>query len=180
MARAALAGLLALLLALAGCAALADLGELRADLESAGYDATNINNNTTNGFTVLSIDVSMPDAVPTDEDAERVAEVVWRKYQDDFDQLLVTMNGAVRLDATPEDLTGLFGDRPGDVAAADREDGSSATTTVIVVVVCAVVFAGLMVLVWLRGRRPPPPPLAPPGHHQPGGYYQYPPPPPQG
>jgi len=183
MARAALAGLLVCVLALTGCTALADLGELREDLSSAGYDANNINHNTTNGHTVLSIEVSMPDAVPTDEDAENVAEVVWTKYPSDFDQLVVAMNGAVRLDATPDDLTELFGERPEAVGdSAKKSGGGSSALTVILVLVGAAVFAGLMVLLWYRGRKPPPPvapPMPPPGH-QPGGYYQYPPPPPQG
>lgn len=74
MARAALAGLLVCLLALTGCAALADLGQLREDLDSAGYDATSVNHDTTNGTSVLSIDVSTVDE-PAYEDAERIAEV---------------------------------------------------------------------------------------------------------
>lgn len=179
MARAALAALLACVLALAGCAALADLGQLRQDLETAGYDATTVNHNTTNGFSVLSISVSMPDAVPADEDAERVAEIVWRKYPGEFDRLVVTMNGAPRLDATADDLTGMFGERPADLAGSSEEGGSSSALTVILILVGAAVFAGLMVLVWYRGRRPPPP-VAPPPGYQPGGHFQYPPPPPQG
>lgn len=175
MARAALAGLLVCVLALTGCAALADLGQLREDLNSAGYDATTINQNTTNGHTVLSIGVAMPDDVPTDEDSEKVAEVVWTTYPSDFDQLVITMNGAVRLDATADDLTGRFGERP-EIAGEPADDGGpSSALLVIVVLVVAVVFAGLMVLLWHRGRRPPPPVAPPPGHQQPGGPFQYPP-----
>lgn len=180
MARAALAALLACVLALAGCAALADLGKLREDLATAGYDATSVNHNTTNGFSVLSIGISMPDAVPADEDAERVAEIVWRKYPGEFDRLVVTMNGAPRLDATADDLTGRFGERPADLAGSSAEEGgSSSALTVILILVGAAVFAGLMVLVWYRGRRPPPP-VAPPPGYQPGGHFQYPPQPPRG
>jgi hypothetical protein len=170
MARAALAGLLACVLALAGCAALADLGQLREDLDAAGYDATGINHNTTNGHSVLSINVSMPDSVPTDADAEKVAEVVWTKSTTDFDQLTVAMNGAVRLDATADELADRFGARP---EGAPEDDGGLSGTVVAVIVVLAVaaVFAGLLVLLWRRGRRTPPP-VAPP----PGGHLPYPPP----
>ncbi len=179
MARAALAALLACLLALAGCATLADLGELRQDLDEAGYSATSINHNTTNGNSVLSINVTMPDAVPTDEDATKVAEIVWDRYRGDFDRLTIAMNGAIRVDATPDDLRAEFGDRPAELGEAAEESGGSNTLTIILILAGAAVFAGLMVLLWHRGRRPPPP-VAPPPGYQPGGYFQYPPQPPQG
>ncbi|GAB1509753.1 hypothetical protein [Actinophytocola sp. KF-1] len=180
MARAALAALLACALALAGCASLADLGKLQQELDKAGYSATSINHNTTNGNSVLSIEVSMPDAVPTDEDAEQVAEIVWTKYQGDFDRLVVVMNGAPRLDVTPDDLASRFGERPaGATGPAEDGGGGSNTLTIVLILVGAAVFAGLMVLLWHRGRRPPPP-VAPPSAYQPGGHFQYPPQPPQG
>lgn len=172
MARAALAALLVCVLAMTGCTALANLGQLREDLDAAGYDATSVNHNTTNGNAVLSIGISMPDAVPSDDDANKVAEVVWTKFKGDFDRLVITMNGAVRLDATPDDLTSQFGERPaGATDSAPKKDGGSSALTVILILAGAVVFAGLMVLVWYRGRSKPP--AAPPG-------YQYPPRPPQG
>lgn len=173
MARAALAALLVCMLALAGCTALADLGQLREDIGAAGYDATSVNHNTTNGNATLSIGISMPDAVPSDDDANKVAEVVWTKFKGDFDRLVITMNGAVRLDATPDDLTSQFGDRPEDLTepSSKKDGGGSSALTVILILAGAVVFAGLMVLVWYRGRSKPP--AAPPG-------YRYPPQPPQG
>ena len=181
MARAALVALLAGVLALAGCASLAELGKLRQDLEAEGYDATSINHNTTNGDSVLRIHVAMPDAVPTDEDAEAVAEIVWKRYRGDFDHLVIGMNGATRLDATRDDLTGEFGARPAGLTESSENGGSSALT-IILILVGAAVFAGLMVLLWYRGRRPPPPVAPPPGYQYqpPGGHFQYPPQPPQG
>jgi hypothetical protein len=182
MARAALAALLACVLALAGCATLADLGQLQQDLDEAGYSATSINHNTTNGNSVLSISVAMPDAVPTDEDATKVAEIVWNRYPGDFDRLVIDMNGAVRVDATPDDLKAQFGDRPAELGEAEEkgaEGGGSSALTIILILAGAAVFAGLMVLLWYRGRKPPPP-VAPPSGYQPGGYFQYPPQPPQG
>lgn len=175
MARAALAGLFVCLLALTGCAALADLGQLREDLETKGYDATSINHDTTNGYSVLSIDVSTADE-PTPEDAERIAEVVWTKYPGEIDRLEISINGSVQLAEPYDNLLARFGERPEGMAS---EDDSSPLTLIVVVVVVAVVFAGLMVLVWHRGRRPPPPVAGPPGY-QPGGHFQYPPQPPQG
>lgn len=179
MVRATAAALLVCVLALTGCAALADLGQLRQDLGAAGYDATSINHNTTNGNATLSIGISMPDAVPTDDDANKVAEVVWTKFKGDFDRLVVSMNGAVRLDATPDDLTSQFGDRPeGLTKSSSKKDSGSSALTVILILAGAVVFAGLMVLVWYRGKSKPPAPPQP--NHQPGGHFQYPPQPPQG
>jgi len=172
------AALLICLLALAGCAALADLGQLREDLDAAGYDATSINHNTTNGNAVLSIGIAMPDAVPTDDDANKVAEIVWTKFKGDFDHLVIDMNGKVRVDATPDDLASQFGERPeSTTSSASKKDGGSSALTVILILAGAVVFAGLMVLIWYRGRSKPPPQ---PPNHQPGGHFQYPPQPPQG
>ncbi|MFI7678299.1 hypothetical protein [Actinophytocola sp. NPDC049390] len=185
MARVALAALLACVLALAGCASLADLGKLQQDLDAAGYNATSVNHNTTNGNSVLSIGIAMPDAVPTEEDGKKVAEIVWKKYPGEFDHLVVNMNGAILVDATPEDLTAEFGDRPAGLTeesedGADR--GGSSALTIILILAGAAVFAGLMVLLWYRGRRPPPPVAPPPGYQYqpPGGHFQYPPRPPQG
>lgn len=182
MARAVLAALLACVLALAGCAALADLGKLQQDLDAAGYDATSINHNTTNGNSVLSIGISMPEAVPTDEDAEKVAEIVWKRYPGDFDHLLIDMNGAVRMNATPDDLKAEFGERPAGLTESSEDGGGSSALTIILILAGAAVFAGLMVLLWYRGRRPPPPVAPPPGYQYqpPGGHFQYPPQPPQG
>ena len=180
MARAALAALLACLLALAGCAALADLGKLQQDLDEAGYSAASINHNTTNGNSVLAIGITMPEAVPTEEDARKVAEVVWNDYPGDFDRLVIDMNGATRMDATPEDLRAEFGDRPAELGEAAEEGGGSSALTIILILAGAAVFAGLMVLLWYRGRRPPPPVAPPTGYQQPGGHFQYPPQPPQG
>jgi hypothetical protein len=180
MARAALAALLVCVLALAGCTALADLGQLREDLDAAGYNATSVNHNTTNGNAVLSIGISMPDAVPTDDDANKVAEIVWTKFKGDFDRLVIDMNGAVRVDATPDDLTSQFGERPESLTepSGKKDGGGSSALTVILILAGAVVFAGLMVLVWYRGRGKPPAPPQP--NYQPGGHFQYPPQPPQG
>jgi hypothetical protein len=176
MARAALTGLLVCLLVLAGCATLADLGQLREDLDSAGYDATSINHNTTNGISVLSIDVSTVDE-PTYGDAERIAEVAWTTYPGEIDRMEVSINGSFGFAEDYDDLLVHFGERPEGMAADDA--GGSPLTLIVVVVGVAVVFAALMVLLWRRGRRPPPPVAAPPGH-QPGGHFQYPPQPPQG
>jgi hypothetical protein len=159
MARAALAGLLVCVLALTGCAALADLGQLRADLDSAGYDATSVNYDTTNGDSVLSIDVSTVDE-PTYEDAERIAEVAWTTYPREIDRMEVSINGTFGFAESYDELLVHFGERP-----------DSPLTLILVVVGVAVVFAALMVLLWHRGRRPPPPVQG----YQPDGHFRYPP-----
>lgn len=173
MSRAVLAGMLMCLLALVGCAALADLAELQSDLEAAGY-SSNINHNTTNGHSVLSVSATMPNDVPSDEDADRIAEIVWTRFPGDIDELVVVINGNALLDATADDLTARFGERPDSVPA--QGDGGGANVTVIVVaLVAGLLVAGLVFLVWWRGRRPPPP-AAPPGYPQMPQPYQYPPP----
>ena len=186
MSKAALAGLLVCLLALAGCVgSLRDVSDLQGDLDAAGYEAHNISANTMNGYTTLSITIAMPSDVPTEEDADEVAEVVWTTYRSDFDELVIVMNGAVRMTATQEELTDRFGPRPEGVTGEDsaRAGRGSSALTVILILAGAVVFAGLVVLLWYRGRKPPPPAGPPPGHpqhYQPGGHAQYPPQPPPG
>jgi hypothetical protein len=174
MSRAVLVGLVAVLLALAGCSAIADLGELRQELRSAGYNATNLDYTSTNGVDVLTVGVAGADEDAGEEDAAGVAEIVWTRYPAEIDRLVVVVNGAVRLEATDDELTERFGERPAGVAAAREEGGSP--LLIILICVGAAVFAGLMVLVWWRGRRPPPP-VAPPYPPQYPNQYppQYPP-----
>jgi hypothetical protein len=165
MARAALARLLVCVLALTGCAALADLGQLRADLDSAGYDATSVNHDTTNGYSVLSIDVSTVDE-PTYADAERIAEIAWTTYPREIDRMEVSINGTFGFAESYDELLVHFGERP---EGMPGNDDDSPLTLILVAVGVALVFAALMVLLWRRGRRSPPP-VAPQG-----GYVQYPP-----
>lgn len=176
MARAVLAGLLVCLLALAGCEALADVEKLRSHLGAAGYDAGRIQHTTNNGTTFLSIAV-VTDGEPTDEDAERIAEVAWKKFPREFERLLIWINASMALDDSHGDLLRRFGERPEGLTATD--EGANPATVILIVAGVAVVFVALMVLVWHRGRRPPPPVALPPGY-QPGGYPEYPPQPPQG
>lgn len=172
MSRAALAGVLVCLLTLAGCGALAKLTELQSDLDAAGYSATNINHNSVNGHDTLTIVATMPDGVPTDEDADKIAEIVWTTYPAEFDELAIMINGNALMDASADDLAARFGERPANLGA--ESGGSSSGPNVlliVVVVVVALLIAGLVVLVWWRGRRPPPP-VAPPAYPYP---YQPPP-----
>jgi hypothetical protein len=171
MSRAVLVGMLMCVLALAGCTALAQLTTLQSELASAGYSGTDINHNTTNGYSTLSIEATMPASTPTDEDADRIAEIVWTTYPVELDELVVVINGQVLMTASAGELTDRFGVRP----VSSREDGGGSGVVIIVVtLVVAVLLAGLVVLVWWRGRRPPPP-VAPPGNPPMPNPYQYPP-----
>jgi len=147
-------------MALTGCAALADLGTLRTDLEDAGYDVPNINHNTMNGHSVLSLGVAAAEGDATEEDAGRIAEIVWTKYSGDFDELAITINGVPALTASADELTERFGERPD--GSGEQKKGGSRVVVVIVVLIVAAVLAAIFVMVWLRGRRPPPPAQYPP------------------
>jgi hypothetical protein len=146
------AGLAVALVALAGCAALADVAALSGDLQDAGYRSTSVNHNTVNGYSTLSIAATMPDEVPTEADGDEIAELVWTTYSGEFDQLQVTLNGKVVVNETADELRARFGDRPEGMADGGSAGGSP-VVLIVVVVVIALVFTGLMVLVWHRGRR---------------------------
>lgn len=161
MSRAVSAGILVCVLALTGCSALAGLAQLQSDLSSAGYNATGINHNTTTSGSTLAVEVAMADAVPTDEDADRIAEVVWTSYPARFDELVIVINGKSFMDASADDLRDRFGERPASLGASSGGGGTNVVAIVVILAV-AVLFAGLIVLLWRRGRRVPPPVAPPP------------------
>lgn len=162
----------ALVFALAGCAALADLGELRQDLRAEGYEVSGLSHNTMNGHDVLTLT-----ATSDSDDAERIAEIVWTKYPAEVDQLVVTLNGTQALDLSADELTEKFGERPESLGPA-AENGGPNITVIVVAVVGSLLLVALVVVVWLRGRRPPPP-SAPPGPVYVPQPYPAPPQPPQ-
>lgn len=172
MSRAALVGMLMCVLALVGCTALAQLTALQSELAAAGYQGTDINHNTTNGHSTLTIDLVMPADIPSDEDADRIAEIVWTTYPVEIDELVIAINGQVLMSASADELTERFGPRP----VGQQDDGGGGSVVIIVVtLVVAVLLAGLVVLVWWRGRRPPLPVAPPPGNPQMPNPYQQPP-----
>lgn len=164
------------LLALAGCASLADLGELQTTLEDAGYDVSNINHNTNNGHAVLSVAAVSEEGAT--EDVDRIAELVWTTFPGEFDELAIVLNGAPALVASADELAEKFGERPAGLADEAEEDGGSNVVVVVAILVGAALLAGIFVLVWRNGRRPPRGPVPP--QYPPGGYpyapQQYPPP----
>lgn len=165
-----------LLVALAGCtASLADVNALGRDLEAEGYDVAGVHHNTTNGHAVLAIQAVRPNEVPTEEDAEGIAEIAWQRFGGDIDELQVVVNAQPMLTATDEELTTRFGERPTEVRA-ESESGGSKGVYIIAIVAVVVVGAAVLLLSWLRGRRPPPP-MAPPAYHHPPPPYAAPPPP---
>jgi hypothetical protein len=173
MSRATLAGVFLCVLTLVGCASIVRLSQLQAELDAAGYGTTNIDHNSVDEHSTLFIGTTMTNDVPTDEDAAEIAEIVWTRYPGWFDQLVISINGEVRLDATPAELTERFGERP-EARTATRSGAN--VTAIVVVLVVAALFAVSMVLLWRRGRRTPPP-VAPPAHPQMPNPYQYQPPP---
>jgi hypothetical protein len=148
----AVAGLVAVLLALAGCAALADLAVLQSDLDAAGYQASNVNHTTMNGYSTLSIVATMPDQTPTEANGDEVSELVWTTYSGEFDRLQVVLNGQLMVDKDVDELRSQFGDRPEGMPSGGTDRGTN-VVMIVVVVVIALVFTGLMVLLWRRGRR---------------------------
>lgn len=160
--------LVGLLFLLASCSSLAKLNELGEDLVNDGYQVANLNHNTSSSGSVLSVEIVEPGAVPTEDDAVGVAEVVWNRYEDDFDTLEVVVNAQPMLRASTEELTERFGERPAGLTDGNGGGGGMNVTALVVILAIAAAFAGLMVWLWRRGRRPPPP-VAPPGPAP--GYY---------
>lgn len=147
MRRAALV-MFALVLALAGCTSLANLGDLREELKAEGFDASGLNHNTTNGHDVLRV-VATSDS----GDADRIAEVVWTTYPAEIDELVVVLNGEEPLDLSADELTEKFGERPESLGAAAVKSGPN-VTAIVAAVVGALLVGVLVLVVWLRGRRP--------------------------
>lgn len=174
MARVTLVGVFLLTLVLAGCSALTNLINLGDEIEDAGYRSVSCQSNSVNGYTVLDISAQSTGDEVTDEDGDRIAEVVWTKYDGTFDELRVTVNGEQVLAATEDELTDTLGERPSGVVTGGSE-GTDFTMVIVVTVVAAVLLTGLCVLVWWRGRKPPPPVAPPPGYPYPPNVY----PPPQ-
>jgi hypothetical protein len=148
-----LAGLLVCLLAVAGCSTLAALQDLRSDIQAAGYENVNINQQNTNGHSVLAIGAVRNETL-SGKDADKIAEIAWTTYPADFDELQVVLNGQLALTADRDELTAQFGERPTGLG----EESSSGGVNVIALVVilgCAAVVAGILVLLWRRGRTAP-------------------------
>ena len=165
MSRAILTGVFLLTLVLSGCAALNNLLDLGDAIEDAGYHSVSCNSNSVNGHTILDINANTTTDEPTNNDAPRIAKIVWTTYDGTFDELRITINGTPSLDATTDELTDMFGNRPEGVVS---NTGSNFTMVIILTLVAAAILIGLVILIWWRGRKPPPPVAPPP-------YYQYPP-----
>ncbi|HEX6359221.1 hypothetical protein [Actinophytocola sp.] len=176
MSRAVLVCLITSMLALVGCSAFSSAFNLGVELGKAGYDVVEFNYENTNGRTVLTLDVTPTDRPATEDEADRVAEIVWTKYPDELDEMRIAIGGEPSLTATEAELTEKFGERPTGLVSAD-ETGADFTGVIVVTLVVAVLIAGLVVFVWWRGRRPPPPVAAP--YPPPQYQYYYPPQPPQ-
>ncbi len=153
-----LCAMAACLLALAGCTTLADLGELRTALEDAGYDVSNIDHSTNNGYAVLSISAVSEEGAPADVD--RIAELIWTKFPGEIDELAIALDGGPARVASADELTEKFGERPADLTAKEEDSGSD-VVAVVVILAGAAVLTGILVLVWRNGRRPPPRAYAP-------------------
>lgn len=173
MSKAVFAGLLLCLLALAGCGGLVKVAELQVDLESAGYGTTTVHHDTMNGQDVLTIGLTTTGEW-SDEDEDRVAELVWRNYPGEIDELWIMADGQFVVEVTGAELLDRYGERPADLFTAGR-DRATPVFPIVVVVVVGLLLAGLVVLVWWRGRRPPP--FVPPPANLPMPHpYQYRPP----
>ena len=154
-----LAGLLVCLLAVAGCSTLAALQDLSSEIQAAGYDNVNINHQSTNGHSVLTIEAIRNETL-SDADADKIAEIVWTTYAADFDELQVVLNGQFVLTAGPDELAAQFGERPAGLGEESSSGGVN-VTALVVILACAAVLAVVLVLVWRRGRRPPSTPNRP-------------------
>lgn len=185
----ALIGLLAV-----GCAQIGAAVTIDNALRDAGYDASGVNVNTTNGHTTVDVSWSSKakDVAALGEEFLEVRSIVWTKAPIDVDTLRLTANGTSDFSNLssqshfyPESaLRQELGPRPDDIAV----DGfDSALVTRWLVIVAVVLAAVIALVVWLvrRGRAArnqvwraggrqasPPPGWGPPppgwGHQVPG------------
>jgi hypothetical protein len=178
MRRSFLVGLVVLvMLALAGCETFAKMTSFMTEVQEAGYENVQVNQDTSVGEDVVVVEVVTPDTTSTPEEhADRLVELVWTEYPFSFEEVRIAVNGAMVLEATADDLRTRFGERPEDLAT-EGDDGVN-VGAVIALVVVALLIAGLVLTVWWRGRRPPPP-VVPPAYPQPPNPYPHPPQPQQ-
>jgi hypothetical protein len=135
------AGLVAVLVTLAGCAALADVAALSDDLRDAGYRSPSVDHETRNGYSTLSIAATSPAGSPPETDGAEVSELVWTTYHGDVDRLRVVLDGRLVVDETAEELRSRFGARPAGLDDPGAGGGTNVVMIVVVVVV-ALVFTG--------------------------------------
>jgi hypothetical protein len=166
------AGLLVCLLAVAGCSTLAALQDLSSEVKAAGYENVNINHQSTNGHSVLTIEAMRTETL-SGKDADKIAEIAWSTYAADFDELQVVLNGQVVLTAGADELAAQFGERPAGLGEESSSDGVN-VTALVVILACAAVVAVILVLLWRRGNRRPPAPNQP---YPPQSRFPYSPPP---
>jgi len=165
-------GLLVCLLAVAGCSTLAALQDLSSEVQATGYENVNINHQSTNGHSVLTIE-AMRNETLSDKDADEIAEIAWTTYEADFDELEVVPNGQLALTAGPDELAAQFGERPAGLSEKSSSGGVN-VTALVVILACAVMVAVFLVLLWRRGNRRPPTPNQP---YPPQSSFPYSPPP---
>lgn len=159
--------LLLCVLAMAGCSTLAALQNLSSEIQAAGYANVNINQQVTNGHSLLVIE-AMRNETLDDADADEIAKIAWTKFSGEFDELRVVLNGELVLTAVPEDLRSRFGERP--AGLGEESSGGLNVTALVVILLCVAVLVVILVVVWRRGRRPPPGPNRYPPRHRPSPY----------
>src|SRR5215217_7810269 len=147
--------LLAVLLCAAtagGCAMVADIAGLTSRIQDAGYENVQVNHKVTNGVDVLTVEAVTPNEPATDEDALRIAEIVWTTYPRQVDRLDLVLNGRQVVSASRQDLTEEFGQRNPDL---DKGTGIGRILLVglAIVGVMLVLLVLLIVLLIRRGRR---------------------------
>jgi len=134
----------------ASCGTLADLESLSNRIADAGYEQVQVNHSLTNGRDVVTVEALTPTGPATDEDAERIARIVWESYPRMVDELQITLNGR-SLTVSRGELAEFFGDRD---PALDQGSGFGQVLLIILLVVLAVVaFVVVLVIVLVRQSR---------------------------
>jgi hypothetical protein len=144
--------LLVCVFAVAGCSSLAALQGLASDVQSAGYQNVNVNQQVTNGRSVLTIAATRNQTL-SETDAAEVAEIAWKKFPGDIDELQVVLNGDLAMDAGSDELVSRFGERPAG-RAEESSGGGVNIAAVVVVLVFAAALTVFLVLLYRRVNRP--------------------------
>lgn len=173
--------LLAVLLCIAtagGCATLTDLMNLSNRIEQAGYSEVEVNHQESTAGAVLTIDAVTPTKLPAEEDAVRIARIVWETYPRRFDELRIVLNRWPVVAASRADLAEAFGQRD---PALDKDSGLRSVLLIALSAFAAIVvlLVAIVVLVIRRSRRtrhlpiPPLPPFQQYPQHPPNQYGPY-------
>jgi hypothetical protein len=156
MAKAAITVMLLVVLTSAGCSTTTNLVEVSNDIQNAGYAFASLHIDTSDDDTVVAVDATTATgSAVTQSDANKIAEIVWRKYNGSFSRLRIAINGKPAANMTEDDLNEKFGDRP-DGLPTTADFNTRVGLVILGASGAGLILAGFVYFVRWRSPKPPP------------------------